>query len=93
MPAVNVTPHKLHDIAAFAAGGVQASEPNMEKARGYLGILVDALTKEKEDCMRYLNLLEFKAGKEGNQDLFETVQATLKVKQEEHRALVSGRHR
>ena len=88
-----LTPDRLHDIAAFSDCKCPASTANMERARKYLGELIDFTSQLLEEDMRHLSLLEFKAGREENQDVYETAQATLKARQAMLEALHGGRMR
>jgi len=88
-----LTPKRLAEIAAFADARCPPSAPNMEKARGFLGELIDALSQEKELVLRLLPVEELRQALRGDAIEADTVAATRRVKEEELSALHNGRVR
>jgi len=92
-----LTAKRLHDMAAFSGCRCECSQPNMGKARQYIADLLVALRVEKQDCMRYLKLLEFKNEREYHQthdqkafDAHDTAESTMRDKQHEIDAISEG---
>jgi hypothetical protein len=88
-----LTPRALAKIAAFAGCRTQASPPNMEQARQYLGTLLNAYEDQVALNNRLLPVREMELARSGNELEFDTCEATRRRNELLLEAIREGRGR